>query len=174
MCLKCPKETKAAAPPVVDFFLCPIKAFLTWHRLKERDREKPLFQLDDGTPLTGTRMNRFLGNFLDPYTEKNIGVFKMHSFQIGLASMLGNLGFTDAQVQDMASCTTPHSRPSFSSAKSCGSTTLERMCPPSQLTGWAGDTRRKFEACCGLLLSVCIPYVGGIGRMGIRWIPLWT
>jgi hypothetical protein len=83
VCLKCPKETKAAAPTVVDLFqndglLCLIKAFLTWHRLKERDSEKPLFQLDDGTPLTRTRMNRFLGNFLDPYTEKNIGVFKMH------------------------------------------------------------------------------------------------
>jgi hypothetical protein len=105
VCLKCPKETKSAAPTIVDLFqnngpLCPVKAFLTWHKLKNRDSEKPLFRLDDGTPLTGTRMNRYLGKFLDPYTEKNVGTFKMHSFRIRLASMLGNLGFTDAQVQD--------------------------------------------------------------------------
>jgi len=103
-CLKCPKESKTAAPTIVDLFqndgpLCPVKALLSWHKLRKRELDKPLFRMENGTPLTGAKMNSFMSKFLDPYTDKSIGSFNTHSFRIGLASMLGSLGFSDEEVK---------------------------------------------------------------------------
>jgi len=104
ICLKCPKETKTAAPTVVDLYqnggpLCPVKAFFSWWKLQHRDATAPLFRFKDGNPLTGGRMNKIVRTFLDPYTDLTIGVFGTHSFRIGLASTLGSLGFEDSDIQ---------------------------------------------------------------------------
>jgi len=104
--LKCPKETKSAAPTVVDVFqsdgdICPVKAFLTWSKLRPKNQNEPLFRFDNGTPLTGTRMNRLIDQLLNPYVDKNIGKFNAHSFRIGLASMLANAGLPDDELQAM-------------------------------------------------------------------------
>ena len=102
--LNCPKETKSAAPIVVDVFqsdgeICPVKAFLTWSKLRPRSQNEPLFRFDNGTPLTGTRMNRLIDQLLNPYVEKSLGRFSAHSFRIGLASMLANAGLPDDELQ---------------------------------------------------------------------------
>ena len=102
--LKCPKETKTAAPTVVDLYqnngpICPVKAFMTWFKSKPRDKNSPLFRLDNGTPLTGAKLNSYMSKFLGPYTDKSKGTFNTHSFRIGLASMLGSLGYSDEEVQ---------------------------------------------------------------------------
>jgi integrase len=102
--LKCPKETKSAAPTVVDVFqsdgdICPVKAFMTWSRLRPRNQDEPLFRFDNGTPLTGTRMNRLIDQLLNPFVDKSIGKFNAHSFRIGLASMLANAGLPDDELQ---------------------------------------------------------------------------
>jgi hypothetical protein len=104
ICLKCPKETKSAAPTVVDIYenrgpLCPVKAFLTWHKILPRDAAAPLFRNKQGTPLAGQKMNTIIHNLLDPYTDKSVGTFGTHSFRIGLASMLGNLGCPDEEIK---------------------------------------------------------------------------
>jgi hypothetical protein len=102
--LKCPKETKSVAPTVVDLYqnngpLCPVKAFLTWFKLKPREAECPMFRWENGTPLTGTKLNAIMSKLLGPYTDRNKGSFNTHSFRIGLASMLGTLGYSDEEVQ---------------------------------------------------------------------------
>ncbi len=102
--LKCPKETKSAAPTIVDVFqsdgdICPVRAFMTWSRLRPRNRDEPLFRFDNGTPLTGTRMNRLIDQLLNPFVDKSIGKFNAHSFRIGLASMLANTGLPDDELQ---------------------------------------------------------------------------
>jgi len=102
--LKCPKESKTAAPTIVDIYqndgqLCPVKAFLSWYKLKHRDQSAPLFRFSNGTPLTGAKLNKIMAQCLDPYTDKTIGSFNTHSFRIGLASMLGALGFGDDEVK---------------------------------------------------------------------------
>jgi integrase len=102
--LKCPKETKSAAPTVVDVFqsdgsICPVKAFMTWSGLRPRNQDEPLFRFDNGTPLTGTRMNRLIDQLLNPFVDKSIGKFNAHSFRIGLASMLANAGLPDDELQ---------------------------------------------------------------------------
>jgi len=103
--LKCPKETRSAAPTIVDIYqndgpLCPIKAFLAWRKLRPRESDLPLFRDESGTPLTGTKMNTIIRQFLDPYTDTEIGHFGTHSFRIGLASMLGEQGFSDENVKE--------------------------------------------------------------------------
>jgi hypothetical protein len=60
---------------VVDVFhsdgdICPVKAFLTWSKLRLRNQNEPLFRFDNGTPLTGTRMNRLIDQLLNPYVDK--------------------------------------------------------------------------------------------------------
>jgi hypothetical protein len=102
--LKCPKEAKSAAPTVVDLYqnngpLCPVRAFLTWFKLKPRQNDAPLFRLDNGTPLTGPKLNYIMRKLLGPYTDSSVGSFNTHSFRIGLASMLANLGFSDDEVK---------------------------------------------------------------------------
>jgi hypothetical protein len=103
VCLKCPKEAKSAAPTVVDIYqnngpLCPVKAFMTWRKLALREPDLPLFRNKQGTPLTGTKMNSIIHAFLDPYTDRTVGTFGTHSFRIGLASLLGNLGCPDEDI----------------------------------------------------------------------------
>jgi hypothetical protein len=102
--LKCPKETRSAAPTMVDLYqnngpLCPVEAFMTWFKLKPRDENSPLFRLDNGTPLTGSKLNAYMTKFLSPYTDKSKGSYNTHSFRIGLASMLGSLGYSDDEIQ---------------------------------------------------------------------------
>jgi hypothetical protein len=104
VCLKCPKESKSAAPTIVDIYqnegaLCPVKAFFMWHKLRHRKIDAPLFRLENGTPLTGEKLNSIMSKLLGPYTDSSVGSFNTHSFRIGLASMLGNLGFSDEEVK---------------------------------------------------------------------------
>jgi len=103
--LKCPKEARSAAPTVVDIYqndgpLCPVKAFLAWEKLKLREPDLPLFRDESGAPLTSTKMNTTIRRFLDPYTDSEVGHFGTHSFRIGLASMLGEKGFSDENVKE--------------------------------------------------------------------------
>jgi len=104
VCLKCPKETKTAAPTIVDIYqndgpLCPIKAFMTWRKLKNREANLPLFRDQTGTPLTGVRINRILKKLFHPYIDNRLGSISAHSFRIGVATLLGSKGYTDEEIQ---------------------------------------------------------------------------
>ena len=101
--LKCPKESKSATPTIVDIFennspLCPIKAFKKWASRGPNDNGFPIFRLESGTPLTGSKLNRIMKKLLGPYTNRTVGFFATHSFRIGLASMLGQAGFEDQEI----------------------------------------------------------------------------
>jgi hypothetical protein len=101
--LKCPKESRTAAATVVDVFenkseLCPVRAFRKWVGCKRREPQLPLFRFHNGTPLTGAKLNRVMKALLGPYTDSSIGFFATHSFRIGIASMLGQLGFEDQDI----------------------------------------------------------------------------
>jgi len=101
--LKCPKESRSAAPIVVDIFqngssICPIRAFKKWFCLKHRANGLPLFRWHDGTPFTGFKLNKIMKNLLGPYTDPTVGFFGTHSFRIGIATMLGQAGFEDQEI----------------------------------------------------------------------------
>jgi hypothetical protein len=101
--LKCPKENRSATPTIVDIYensgpLCPVSAFHSWVKLYSRERNLPLFRLENGTPLTGARLNKVMKELLGPYTNTDRGYFATHSFRIGLATMLGQSGFEDQEI----------------------------------------------------------------------------
>jgi hypothetical protein len=96
--LKCPKESKSSKVTTVDLFqndgtLCPIAALRNWDKGCPHAPQLPFFCFEDGTPLTGAKMNTLLDKTLGLYTDKSIGKFTTHSFRIGLASELGRLGY---------------------------------------------------------------------------------
>lgn len=102
--LKCPKESKTAAPTVVDVFqsnssICPVRAFKKWHSIRHREEHMPMFTFMSGTPLTGKKLNSILDKLLSPHTDKSLGTFRSHSFRAGLASELARLGFEDENIQ---------------------------------------------------------------------------
>ncbi len=78
--------------------LCPVSAFNTWANLGHREKKLPLFRLENGTPLTGARLNKVMKELLGPYTNTDRGYFASHSFRIGLATMLGQSGFEDQEI----------------------------------------------------------------------------
>ena len=103
--LKCPKEAKSNIPTTVDVYqnngpLCPVLALRQWGGLKTSNKKLPVFRFQDGTPLTGVKLNRILDQTLGKYTNKTIGKFTTHSFRIGLASELGRLGCTDEEIKE--------------------------------------------------------------------------
>jgi hypothetical protein len=102
--LKCPKESKDSKVTTVDLFqndgpLCPIAAIKLWTNGTIQKNNLPFFRFQDGTPLTGAKMNLLLDKTLGLYTDKSIGKFTTHSFRIGLASELGRLGYSDEQIK---------------------------------------------------------------------------
>ena len=103
--LKSPKEAKTKLATIVDVFqnfgpLCPVAAFDKWGKTPAIAGNSPVFVFQDGTLLTGNRLNKILDTTLGRYTDKKIGKFTTHSFRIGLASELGRLGFTDDEIKE--------------------------------------------------------------------------
>jgi hypothetical protein len=103
--LKCPKEAKTKTPVVVDVFqndgdLCPVAALKDWASRTNHTADLPYFRLQNGTPLTGAKLNNWLDKTIGRYTDKTIGKFTTHSFRIGIASELGRAGCTDEEIKD--------------------------------------------------------------------------
>ncbi len=102
--LKCPKESKSSRATTVDLFqndgaICPIAALKDWDGGCRHAKHLPFFRFQDGTPLTGAKLNCILDKTLGLYTDKKIGKFTTHSFRIGLASELGRLGYSDEEIK---------------------------------------------------------------------------
>ena len=102
--LKCPKESRSAAPTIVDIFqsrgdICPVSAFFRWRDVSAYAAHLPLFVFQSGTPLTGRKLNTILERMLKPHVDDSLGYFRSHSFRAGLASELAKLGFDDEDIQ---------------------------------------------------------------------------
>lgn len=102
--LKCPKEARNNADTIVDIFTsesktCPVAAYTKWHSASVHKQKSPIFTWKSGTPLTGKKFNNLIKSMLSPYIDKSKGKFVSHSFRIGLASMLGTLGYEDEDIQ---------------------------------------------------------------------------
>ena len=62
---------------------------------------KPAFMLESGKAYTGALLNSTLKKCLGKHVALEKGHITSHSFRSGLASMLGNLGFSDEDVKAM-------------------------------------------------------------------------
>lgn len=102
--LKCPKESRNNADTIVDVYesgsdTCPIAAYKTWFNEASHKEKMPIFRCKSGTPLTGKKFNTYIKSMLRPYIDQSKGKFVSHSFRIGLASMLGSLGYEDDDIK---------------------------------------------------------------------------
>jgi hypothetical protein len=60
---------------------------------------QPAFRWRNGSPLTQNEFRDILDSRLTGYIENPSDVFCTHSFRIGVASMLGSLGYDDEDIQ---------------------------------------------------------------------------
>ena len=102
--LKSPKEDKAGKAVVVEVFeskgpTCPVKAFERWSTRETLEVGFPLFRERNGTLLTGRKLNKLLKTLLGPYIDYKKGKFTSHSFRIGLATTLGSIGVSEADIK---------------------------------------------------------------------------
>lgn len=103
--LKCPKESKVGKCTVVEVYetegtLCPVKAFRRWEEKTTLQKGLPLFRDQDGTPLTGRKINSWLKNRLEDLIDYKKGKFTAHSFRIGLATTMGTLGCSEEDIKE--------------------------------------------------------------------------
>ena len=104
--LKCPKETKTAAPTIVDVFeskgpLWPVKAWSRWRDRAVIRERKPIFVFENGTPLTSRKLNSYLKALLEPYIDYNKGTVTSHSFRAGIPSMLAAAGHDTEEIKQV-------------------------------------------------------------------------
>ena len=103
--IKSPKTDRIGVDQIIDVYesngpLCPVKALLKWHTVSSHKRAcAPAFLDEFGYPLTGKKFNRYLKNYMSKYIDYRKGRISSHSFRAGMASLLGNLGFTDEEIQ---------------------------------------------------------------------------
>ena len=105
--LKSPKENRVGNKVIVDVYAnggecCPYRALQKWWQLGRLSRRgEPAFLLGSGKALTGALFNRVLRRCWGNSVPQVAGSLTSHSFRTGLASMMGNLGFGDQDIQAM-------------------------------------------------------------------------
>lgn len=102
--LKCPKESRTAAPTIVDVFetegsVCPVKAWTRWRERTTTKIGSPLFRLECGLPITGKWLNGVLKSLLEPYVDYSKGKITTHSFRAGIPTMLAAAGHDDEEIK---------------------------------------------------------------------------
>lgn len=103
--VKAPKESKVGKAIIVDVYkaaghICPVKAYKKWRAISSHSENgQPAFRQPDGTPLTGKKLNSILKERLTGFVDMSNGPLTTHCFRIGMASMLGQLGHDDGEIQ---------------------------------------------------------------------------
>jgi hypothetical protein len=103
--LKAPKEDKKGKSIIVDVYatdspFCPVHALRKWQTVnKHWPANQPAFRWDNGKPLTQNQFRKIMGERLIGFVENPEDIFCSHSFRIGVASMLGKLGYSDADIK---------------------------------------------------------------------------
>ena len=102
--LKAEKQNKGATASIIDVYpshnsICPVRAFAKFLDSKPLFYpDMPAFRFQDGTNLTQEKFNKILKIIFKTHLTDINGTISTHSFRIGLASTLGELGFSDDQV----------------------------------------------------------------------------
>ena len=102
--IKSPKENRNGNLTMVDVHetrgpTCPVKAFDKWFRIRNRNENKILFRLNNGTPLTGRKFNAILRRLLEKHIDYSRGKITAHSFRSGVPSLLGQLGHSEEDIK---------------------------------------------------------------------------
>ena len=105
--IKSPKEDRIGKEVVVDLYetkgkYCPVKYFKKWLDSDPSiSNTKPAFLKPNGAPLTGREFNKILRQLLSPHINYQKMKISTHSFRGGMATLLGQIGFSDEEIQAM-------------------------------------------------------------------------
>lgn len=105
--IKSPKEDKANRSLIVDVFgtggnICPVRAVQKWRQaVGEQVPDQPAFTWSTGQPLTARKFTGCVRQRLAKYMKGEEKRIAAHSFRIGLASMLGELGYSEEDIKAM-------------------------------------------------------------------------
>jgi hypothetical protein len=103
--LKAPKEDRKGKSTIVDVYatggpFCPVHALNKWKEVnKHWPANQPAFRWDDGRPFTQNHFRKILNERLEGFVKNPDDIFCSHSFRIGIASMLGKLGYGDDDIK---------------------------------------------------------------------------
>ena len=103
--IKSQKTDRIGVECLVDVYeskgpLCPVQAFKKWRKSSSSySPNKPAFRDDSGRPLTSKKFNKHLKSLLEGHIDYNVGKISSHSFRAGIATLLGQLGFSDEQIK---------------------------------------------------------------------------
>ena len=105
--IKSPKEDRTGKEVIIDVYetkgkFCPVKYFEKWlNSNPPNSKTKPAFLKPNGAPFTGKEFNKILKQLLSPHIDYSKKRISTHSFRGGMATLLGQIGFTDEQIQAM-------------------------------------------------------------------------
>ena len=105
--LKSPKEDRVGRMTYIDVYetgglLCPVKAYKKWKSTNPPSgKHLPAFRMESGVPLTGRKLNLELKRCLGKHIPYELGTVTSHSFRSGMASLMGELGYSDQEIQAM-------------------------------------------------------------------------
>ena len=98
--LKSPKEDRIGKVKIIDIYqsngiICPIKPYNRWDKLwADRDPGTPVFRMENGH-----RFNKYLKELLGTHIDYRQGKITSHSFRAGMATLLGQIGFSDKDIR---------------------------------------------------------------------------
>ena len=105
--LKSPKEDRIGRDKIIDVYqsngiLCSLRAYKRWDKLRrDRGPDTPVFRLENGRCLTGRSFNKHLKQFLAKHIDYRQGKITSHSFRAGMATLLGQIGFSDEEIMSL-------------------------------------------------------------------------
>ena len=103
--VKWPKEDRKGAGTVVEVFetdtdICPVRALQKWWKVAgPREVDMPAFRRKDGAAFTGGQFNSLLKTLLSKHFDYKVGSISAHSFRSGVTTTLGQVGFSDQELQ---------------------------------------------------------------------------
>lgn len=103
--LKSQKTDRVGVDCIVDVYesggnFCPVRAFKKWEKTTTKlHNSKPAFRLESGKPLTGKKLNTQLKKLLEKHVDYKKERISSHSFRAGIATLMGQLGYTDQEIQ---------------------------------------------------------------------------
>ena len=101
--IKSPKERRIGNGVKLEIFenktmCCPVRAWVKWRKLVNLEEGLPVFREKD-LCFTGADFNKIITQLTSPITDNTRGVIRSHSFRSGMASHMGLMGFTDAEIK---------------------------------------------------------------------------
>ena len=101
--IKSPKERRIGNGVKLEIFgnssfCCPVRAWKSWRGKVVLREERPVFMDSERKCFTGKSFNRILTELTRCMTDGTDGVIKSHSFRSGVATQMGQMGFTEQEI----------------------------------------------------------------------------